>query len=140
MVSLFVALLAGVVVLTRGVIRREYVATASQLLDVQVVQRDHTLRVDGFISDSGMRVTRSTTQRVGDRLLVRVYRAPVRDTDDESVRRGDFHALVVITDDISAVQIGDSDRFVTLGEIGGLPIRIPWNYRNDVARTIWIRR
>ncbi|MEO8379709.1 MAG: hypothetical protein ABI779_08600 [Acidobacteriota bacterium] len=117
--------------------RRAYVASASHLVDVRVTRRGDGIRIDGFIFDSGMRVSRSTQQRVGSSILVRIYIAPILDSDEVNVRRGDFHPLIVIPEAVTSVAIGESPRFVTLGHILGVPIRVPRPFREAASMTIW---
>lgn len=117
--------------------RRAYVASASHLIDVRVSRRGDSIRIDGFIFDSGMRVSHSTQQRVGSSILVRIYIAPILDSDGVSIRRGAFHALVVIPEAVTSVAVGESPRFVTLGHIFGVPIRVPRPFREAASMTIW---
>jgi hypothetical protein len=120
--------------------RRAYVASASRLVDVRATPTRNAVRIDGRIFDSGMRITRSTTQRLGDTLLVRIYITPVNDTDAESVRRGDFHLNVSIPEGVQTVAIGESPRFATVGHLFGAPIRVPRILKDSAARPVWTNR
>jgi hypothetical protein len=136
-------LVAGVVVIAlivRGGFRREYVPSAGSLLNLRASEQGSTIIVSGGLLASGAKITRLTTSRYGDVILIRVYAAAIEADDDPRTTHGTFAVRISREPTIRAIKVGDGDRMLTVGNLYGAPIRLPRSGRDDTANeVVWTR-
>lgn len=120
--------------------RREYVMRSGDLLDLRAVSRHNGVVVTGSLLASGARITRVTNARYGDAVLVRIYAAGIEGKDDPRETRGSFAAFIDRDPRLTEISVGDHSRWLTIGSVYGVPIRIPRLRRDSsVSRVVWRR-
>lgn len=131
------ALIAFVFVGFAGGFHREYVLPADGLVGVRAEQRGNTLLVTGSIFASGARVKKVTTTSSDGDVLIRVY---VDRVTPESVgdATGKFQLSLPLHPDTRSVRIGENSRFITVGRLVGVPLRVPRIPSTPVTdRVLW---
>ncbi|HYC61037.1 MAG TPA: hypothetical protein VEK79_15860 [Thermoanaerobaculia bacterium] len=120
--------------------KRQYVIPAAGLLDVTAVAGPRDVVVSGVLLSSMSHVTKTTTDRYADGVIVRVYveLIPVDGTSLASLTRT-FTAAVPRSRDARVIYVGDARERETVGSLYGLPVRVP---RRDesAARVVWRER
>lgn len=119
---------------------REYAVTAPGLLDLKAAANDREIVVTGILLGSGGRITRTTTTRYGDVLLVRVYATAIEEDASPAIVRGTFAAVIPRDPRITSIVVGERSDTITIGRLYGLPIRIPRLPRRESAGSmVWPR-
>jgi hypothetical protein len=118
--------------------KRKYVLPSSGLVGLQAHTENNRVIVSGSILPSGAKITKTTLERNHGAALVRVYVAGIEPTDRPEDCRGAFAVVVPLTEDITAVAAGESSRWLTVGEVFGIPVRIPkWPINHTANRVLW---
>jgi hypothetical protein len=132
---------ATLVVVVAFSFKREYVLPATGLLELSAAENSGVVVVSGAIRSSGAKITRITTTRFDDYVLVRVYADAIRSSDDPKDCAGTFIIPVALSPEMSAIKVGESPRSVTVGQVFGVPIRVPRFRRHPSAvRVVWSAR
>jgi hypothetical protein len=139
--SRLTALLLGVSAVALFVItgfEREYVMRSGDLLDVHAATHHDGIAITGSLLASGARVTRLTRTRYGNVILLRVYAARIDEKDDPRGVRGAFVAVIPRDPDLMRIMVGDDSRWLTLGHVHGIPVRVLRLQRDDPAsEVVW---
>lgn len=118
--------------------KREYALPAYALLDLKASRSADAIIVTGALRGSSAKVVRTTATHGSGDVLIRVYAHAIKATDDPRSTVGTFTAVVPLGPSVHAVLVGDGRRFLTVGRLWGLPIRLPRLHADESAvRLIW---
>lgn len=128
----------ALVLFTISGFEREYVMRSGDLLDLRAALRHDGIAITGSLLASGARVTGLTLTRYGNVILLRVYAAPIKESDDPHDIRGAFAALIPRDPSLTGIMVGDDSGWLTLGHVHGFPVRV-WRLRRDdsVSQVVW---
>ena len=129
------ALLLLAVVIALG-FKRENVVPAAGLLDVVAVATPRQVVVSGVLLSSMAHVTKTTATPYKDGVLVRVYVDLIRPDDDLDRLTRTFSVPVPRSRDAGIVYIGESQKWETVGQLYGMPVRVP-HRREWAAKPVW---
>jgi hypothetical protein len=120
--------------------RRAYVIPSNGLGGVSSQCTGESVRIRGSLVARGAKLVRTTLSRDGRAVLLRIYADAIRDEDDPRRRLGSFSVQVPLTSEVNAVEIGDSPRFLTIGVLCGIPVRLPRLHEEPgMKRVLWRR-
>jgi hypothetical protein len=129
-VALFVLLLISL--LATGW-RRVYLLELADVVNLRVAGTEDNSKivVMGGMTHSGLAVARTTLEKDGKRMIVRVYIVPI----DNVNNRGSFRIIVPIRSDVTEVWFGDRAHTRTVASLFNFPVRIP--QPNKSGGLIW---
>lgn len=117
--------------------RRVYVLQPKDTIGLAVVPKEPSaFVVSGGMTHSFMMVTQSTVQDQGERLVLRVYIAPIQGAGGA----GSFRSKVNVSSHTNELWFGDPPGIVTIGSLFGFKVRLPCFRCAAVDGLIWKRQ
>jgi hypothetical protein len=118
--------------------QRVYVVSPDGIVGLASFRRDRTVIISGNLLASGAKVVRTTVDRSGPDVLLRVYMSPVEPADDRRTITGSFMVQIPVDVRLRSISVGDDDHFMTLGTLCGVTLRIPrFRHVEDQQRLVW---
>lgn len=132
--------IAAVAVFVLTGFQREYVMRSASLVDLDATPRKDGVVISGRLYASGARVARVTRMRNADSVLMRVYAAGIEATDDLATVSGPFAALIPLDPGVNRIEVGEDSRWLTIGNVHGIPVRVPRLRRDESLKEVVWRR